>query len=690
MPGAIPNASSGAIIIRDSEGNCLNPPNIINAYCPPPEFTTTCELRALPDDCTGRIMPSQINGIVSELLCLAVALTPEGEWDCAIPCNLSNAFASWVADTLPGIISDEVNIHDILCNLTPVGGISPSARIPACVDGEMVAVQAGTIANLFNPCQVATDIAGCIISADDGNQLETGTDGLLRVPPQQPVVMQGLDTFTISTTVDGSGVIGDPFAVYADVIISDNPDNALTALGNGLFVPKPPAAAYDVVSRQKIIAKRWQSADAAEDNAWIGLDYSPEQNLYVAVSSDGTNRVMVSNDGRNWTPVAAPTQVWRTVRWVKELGRWIVTGHGTSGAMWSADGLAWNVVPTPDGEWVNFAYSPKLNLLVANNRGNPSTVANAGQSMISSDGGETWVLNPLPVNNDWLGTGWSDDLEIFVIIGSPLIDGSNVTPYVLTSIDGINWAQHMLPQLSHWWNVIWVTELQLFVAVANNYDLLNAVMTSPDGETWTVHATPSAANWYDIAWSPELGMLVGVANNGTGRVMWSTDGQAWNLWNPQDGVITGPQAWRKVVWSKGQRQFVAVGTSGVDNRVMHTTPVIPMSGRYTPTLIATTNVAASMPFECLWSCVDGMMTVSGTVRVTPTAGAIATVLSISLPMATDIVTAVDCQGSAGANSPIPGTPGRMSGDSVNDAAFLRFVAIDTSEHTFGFSLQYEL
>lgn len=324
-------------------------------------------------------------------------------------------------------------------------------------------------------------------------------------------------------------------------------------------------------ARGYVLGRQWTNRPSAEDSTWIGIDYSPEQGRYVAVAASGTNRVMTSTDGgRTWTPVAVTTGTWFHVRWVREIGRWIVTGdNGTTGAMYSSNGTTWVPVATPGGIWVKSAYSPKLGKLVAVSRGNPSTNQNAGQAMVSTNGA-SWELMTLPVNNDWLAIEWADDLEKFVVTGSPMVDGSDNAPVVLLSEDGATWVSAALGNLDHWWQVKWVRELGLLVAVANNYST-NRVMTSPDGTIWTPRSPPAGTDdrWNDLAWSPSLGLLVAIANAGTNRVMYSTNGVSWSAWSPPSGA-PADQAWRAITWSEEDQQFVAVGTSGAGNRVMTT------------------------------------------------------------------------------------------------------------------------
>lgn len=95
MPGILPEVAAGAIVIRDAGGVCLNPPDVMNAYCPPATFVTTCPITAVPSTCEGRIEPRQINAIVSELMALAQCMDPDGPWDCSSLTNLCSAFTAW-------------------------------------------------------------------------------------------------------------------------------------------------------------------------------------------------------------------------------------------------------------------------------------------------------------------------------------------------------------------------------------------------------------------------------------------------------------------------------------------------------------------------------------------------------------------------------------------------------------------
>ena len=62
----------------------------------------------------------------------------------------------------------------------------------------------------------------------------------------------------------------------------------------------------------------WTARSAAEANAWYSVTYG--SGAFVAVASDGTNRVMTSPDGMTWTArSAAEANSWRSVTYVSGM-----------------------------------------------------------------------------------------------------------------------------------------------------------------------------------------------------------------------------------------------------------------------------------------------------------------------------------------------------------------------------------
>jgi hypothetical protein len=206
------------------------------------------------------------------------------------------------------------------------------------------------------------------------------------------------------------------------------------------------------------------TARSAPVRTWLGLCWSPELSLIVAVSPDGTGQcVMTSPDGANWTlrQNSAP-ESWQEVCWAPGIGLFVAVASSGTGSrvMTSPDGINWTSRPSPQQIWVGVCWSQSLGLLVA--------------TAVSS--------------------------------------GANGA---MTSPDGINWTQRTTPSDLSLSDVVWCEEAKQFVATSLAGTGARSA-TSPDGITWTKKTTPSDDNWVGIAWAPALKRFVAVANVGSG------------------------------------------------------------------------------------------------------------------------------------------------------------------------------
>ena len=113
------------------------------------------------------------------------------------------------------------------------------------------------------------------------------------------------------------------------------------------------------------------------------------------------------------------------------------------------------------------------------------------------------------------------------------------------------------------------------------------------------------------------------------------------------------------------------------------------SGTYLPTLTGVANVAASTAYQCQWSRVGNIVTVSGKCDLDPTAPAAATQLGIELPVASNLGAAEDCAGAAFASG-IAGQGAAIRGDATNDRAELVYVSGDITNQSMFFLFQYEV
>jgi hypothetical protein len=140
MTGIVPNASSGALIIGST--------NVTNMVTLPATFTVSCPQLGLPNDCTAKITPAQINAMVSELMSLAACFAPDGTWTCTSLTNLCSAFNSYVdgtgLNTLQGDVLKALDWKDCAGNQHVA-----TAIIPTCA--EVVAMIAAQTPLIVSP-----------------------------------------------------------------------------------------------------------------------------------------------------------------------------------------------------------------------------------------------------------------------------------------------------------------------------------------------------------------------------------------------------------------------------------------------------------------------------------------------------------------------------------------------------------
>jgi hypothetical protein len=72
----------------------------------------------------------------------------------------------------------------------------------------------------------------------------------------------------------------------------------------------------------------WDLNTTPADNDWRAVCWAPELNLLVAVSIDGSQRVMTSSDGLRWTTRLTPSDnnTWIGICWSPELRLLVTVG----------------------------------------------------------------------------------------------------------------------------------------------------------------------------------------------------------------------------------------------------------------------------------------------------------------------------------------------------------------------------
>lgn len=113
------------------------------------------------------------------------------------------------------------------------------------------------------------------------------------------------------------------------------------------------------------------------------------------------------------------------------------------------------------------------------------------------------------------------------------------------------------------------------------------------------------------------------------------------------------------------------------------------SNTYTPTLTNTTNVTSSTPRLASWTRIGNIVTVYGSLDVTTTL-AVATEIQLTLPVASDLATAFDLNGTGQASSAVA-TNAVLLADPATDRARLTFIGLSIGgAGTIYFSFQYQV
>jgi len=112
------------------------------------------------------------------------------------------------------------------------------------------------------------------------------------------------------------------------------------------------------------------------------------------------------------------------------------------------------------------------------------------------------------------------------------------------------------------------------------------------------------------------------------------------------------------------------------------------SGTYTPTFTNLSNIFSTSAVGTFkWIRVGNVVHVTG--RATPTFTAGSAQLGISLPIASNLASAGDCNGVATANASTSGA-GSISGDTTNDRATVDWAVTSVSSPPYAFTFSYEV
>jgi hypothetical protein len=289
------------------------------------------------------------------------------------------------------------------------------------------------------------------------------------------------------------------------------------------------------------------TAVAAETNSWQSVTYGGDK--FVAVSSDGTNRVMWSYTGTG-VPATQLTFADDTGLAAIDSGDAVVQNSGgtpvtsaitnvtaLSGA-WTSQSLGDPLMTVPSA----IAYGVDKFIVVADRSGN--------YPRWSADG-INWTIIDSPADGLGVaacrGVAYGNNIWVIAGAGTPYriwysTDGGLTFAGAGTAGEGVN-VQIQSNCIAYGGGK--------FVILSSSTGYF---AYSSDGNNWTTGIGPNQ-EWTAIAYGN--GRFVGVSASGTNRSMWSTNGSTWN----EVSIVSGDDvAWSSIAY--GDNKFVAVARSG--------------------------------------------------------------------------------------------------------------------------------
>ena len=329
----------------------------------------------------------------------------------------------------------------------------------------------------------------------------------------------------------------------------------------------------------------WTARTSAADNNWNSICWSSELLLFVAVANGGPSntRIMTSNNGINWTGITTSASAWDIICWSKEVNMFIITGSSNL-ILNSYDGINWFNPPNYSG--INsraICWSKELNMFVS--------LAYDSNAVRYSYDGLNWLSSTSAGSNNWTSVCWSVDLGLFLAVGL----GGNANRFMI-SYNGINWKSILTSHTGNnasWYSIIWISELNNFIGITTNYVLSlsnylynhlsinnscnlslleNKVnnKVNPNYLIWDKNSTNTNLQLSSICYSSDLNLLVAISTSGyNNRVLTSTDSIIWIT-----QVSAANNNWTSICYSPELTLFVAVSNSGYNNRVMTSTNAI--------------------------------------------------------------------------------------------------------------------
>lgn len=452
-------------------------------------------------------------------------------------------------DALPGaalfVIGDGATPGGI-----PVGFISPLTQRGGLMvsndsDGTVIELAPGTDGHVLkllsgmptwmpdtggfdNPMTTEGDI---IIgtTAGDAIRLARGTNGqILELVAGRPAWQ------------DKSGGFSNPMTTEGDIIIGSTDGDAIRlSKGTVHQILRMYAGRPTWIDDTALLAEpEFVAATPPESNNWNSVAFG--NGIFVAVASNGSNRVAISADGRNWISAATMTSYgWTHI--VFADGVFVMAGDSNYIA-YSKDGKNWTTVNT--GRHSQYLFYANGVLL--------SMAYSTSDHTYSLDRGKTWnngsFTYPSAEHQTWAnGT--------FVGVGY----GGGFSQRVASSTTGIgSWSYNSMPHTGPWGGIAYGKGVVVAIATNNtpsmvystNYHLGAASMT------WNSITPPNGDKYHAIHYAN--GMFVAVKETGgtSTEGAYSFDGINWTA------IVLPAGGWKDIAYGNGV--WVLVGGSGTN------------------------------------------------------------------------------------------------------------------------------
>lgn len=306
----------------------------------------------------------------------------------------------------------------------------------------------------------------------------------------------------------------------------------------------------------------WSSIEAPAQNSWRAVTYG--EGKFVAVSTDGTNRIMISEDGKNWevTPTTWGSQWFTGIAYGNGafvLGnawngnifyRSIDGGQTWTGVTGAASGAQLGDIAYVDGVFVAVDYSRSF------------TNQAAGQQIFISNDGWTWEAKGESAKKYWNGIAFGDGKIVIVgRKGESATDGKHIG---VSEDKGQTWQYFAGPVAGggYWTSVAYGNGK--FVAISEDDGAAQDIIVSSDGKNWTAYSSPDTKAWWeDIAFGNGYFVMVSYDYNNSSSeagkaVAISKDGINWETVDTVPG-----HGYYSVTF--GDDKFVVVALDSDDN-----------------------------------------------------------------------------------------------------------------------------